>query len=134
MERRTIDLVTTWIRRLALPMILVAWLTGGGDAAIGALGGAVLALANWTVIRRIALEVVTASDAARARMAFLLVVKTGVIGALVMLFARVFDATGLLLGVSAMVVGVLAGAMHAHVRWHRASEAPACAAAARGGE
>jgi hypothetical protein len=114
MEARTLDRMTTWITGAAIPIVLAS-LLASVDTAIGAAAGAALAVINWRVIRGIAGAVVRANDAARARMMLLLVGKTGLVLALVALFVRVFDATGLLLGVSAMVIGVLGGAIHTHV-------------------
>ena len=72
-----------------------------------------LAMFNWLVIRWVASAIVRRGERGFALMA-VLVAKIGFVlaGAAVML--RIFDATGLILGVSALVTGLFGGALQLH--------------------
>jgi hypothetical protein len=140
MEHRILDVITAWIGGLALPLVLFASVVGGFEAGIGAVAGVGLAVLDWAVIRRIALTVGATGGVRCMRWLVLWVGKTVAVMALVLACAAVFDATGLVLGVSAMVIGIFAGAVHAHARGHGGAEpergtvGPAAMARARGVE
>ncbi len=114
MERRIIDTITIWTGAFALPLIAFAYLSGGLERASGAAAGAALAFVNWLVIRFVAAGLMRRGDRSRGTLMSVLVAKIGFVlaGAAVML--RVFDPTGLVIGVSVLVLGMFGGALHAH--------------------
>lgn len=113
MEHRIIDTITRWVGGSTLPLVLIALVTGGVDRMLGAVAGASLAMFNWLVIRWVTSAIVRRGERGFGLMA-VLVAKIGFVlaGAAVML--RIFDATGLVLGVSALVTGLFGGALHLH--------------------
>lgn len=113
MEHRIVDMITRWVGGSTLPLVLIAFVSGGVDRMLGAVAGASLAMFNWLVIRWVVTEIVRRGERGFGLMA-VLVAKIGFVlaGAAVML--RIFDATGLILGVSALVTGLFGGALHLH--------------------
>lgn len=113
MEHRIIDTITRWVGGSTLPLVLIALASGGVERMLGAVAGASLAMFNWLVIRWVASAIVRRGERGFALMA-VLVAKIGFVlaGAAVML--RIFDATGLILGVSALVTGLFGGALQLH--------------------
>ncbi|MDQ3033244.1 MAG: hypothetical protein M3Y87_12570 [Myxococcota bacterium] len=123
MERRIIDTITIWTGAVALPLIVLAYLSGGVERASGAAAGASLAFVNWLVLRWVMAGLVRRHGGAalpggqavgQGTLMAVLVAKIGFVlaGAAVML--RVFEPTGLVIGVSALVLGMFGGALHAH--------------------
>ncbi len=115
MERQTIEWITKWVVGLSLPLILVAFLLGGRDVAIGAVAGAALSVANWMALRWMVHRILVANDRARAVLMLLLVAKMGLVLGLVALMLRFVDAMGFTIGMGALVLGVLVGALQAHL-------------------
>jgi hypothetical protein len=115
MESTTVQRITQWIRGLALGAVGIAFACGGLECAIGAAAGGALALGNWLAIRWLAGAVLRGSDRMRARLTSLVVFKTITVMTLAAVLVRLFDPTGLVLGVSAFVLGLLAGALHDHI-------------------
>lgn len=114
MERRIIDTITIWTGAFVLPLVAIAYLSGGIERASGAAAGAALAFVNWLVLRFVAAGLMRRGDRGHGTLMSVLVAKIGFVlaGAAVML--RVFDPTGLLIGVSVLVLGMFGGALHAH--------------------
>jgi hypothetical protein len=115
MERRTIERITKWVTGLALPLILVAYLLGGSDAAIGAAAGALLAVANWMGLRWLVTKMIVAGDRARAILTLLLVAKMGAVLGIAALLLQYVDAMGFTIGMGALVLGVVIGAVQGHL-------------------
>lgn len=113
MEHRIIDTITRWVGGSTLPLVLIAFATGGVERMLGAVAGASLAMFNWLVIRWVVSGIVRRGERGFGLTA-VLVAKIGFVlaGAAVML--RIFDATGLVLGVSALVTGLFGGALQLH--------------------
>jgi hypothetical protein len=118
MERKAIERMTAWMRGLVLPIVLVAFLSFGADAAIGAAIGGAIALANWAVITWVARRLLALEgfEGRQQMVAGLLLVKVLGVLAILAIAMRLFDVRGLLLGVSTMFLGVVAGAIHTQVR------------------
>lgn len=115
METKTIERITRWVAGLALPLVLVAFVVLGTDAGIGALAGAALSVANWMALRWLVQKIMAAGDRARAVLMLLLVVKMGAVLALASVLLRLVDGLGFTIGMGALVLGVLIGALHGHL-------------------
>lgn len=115
MERQTIERITKWVAGLSLPLIVVAFLLGGVEVAIGAAAGAALSVGNWMALRWMVHRILVASDRARAVLMLLLVVKMGLVLVLSAVLLRFVDAMGFTIGMGALVLGVLFGALQGHL-------------------
>lgn len=115
MERQTIERITKWVAGLTLPLIFVAFFAFGLEAAIGAVAGAAVSVANWMALRWLVNKILVASDRARAVLMLLLVTKMGVVLGLVALLLRFVDGVGFTIGLGALVLGVLLGALQGHL-------------------
>jgi hypothetical protein len=115
MEKRTIERITKWVAGLALPLILVAFLGFGTDAGIGAIAGAALSVANWMALRWLVGKIMAAGDRARAVLVLLLVVKMAAVLVAASILLRWVDGIGFTIGMGALVLGVLIGALHGHL-------------------
>lgn len=114
MEARALELMTRWIRGMALPLAIVAFVWRGPNGALGSLAGSALAIGNWALVCWFCETLLRRGEAGGARLMVLLAAKSGFVCMVASILLRVFDPTGLLLGVSAMVLGIVGGALHAH--------------------
>lgn len=117
MERRIIDTITLWTGAVALPLVVLAYLSGGLERGSAAAAGASLAFGNWLVLRWVMAGLLRrhgGGGVGQGTLMAVLVAKIGFVlaGAAVML--RIFEPTGLVIGVSALVLGMFGGALHAH--------------------
>lgn len=115
MEKRTIERITKWVAGLALPLILVAFVGFGNDAGVGAIAGAALSVANWMALRWLVEKIMAAGDRARAVLVLLLVVKMAAVLVVASILLRWVDGIGFTIGMGALVLGVLIGALHGHL-------------------
>ena len=113
MEHRIVDTITRWVGASTLPLVVIAFAFGGLERGLGAVAGAALALINWLVIRWVVLAIVRRGERGFA-LTSVLVAKIGFVLAGAAILLRIFDATGLILGVSALVTGLFGGALHLH--------------------
>lgn len=113
MEHRIIDTISRWVGGSTLPLVMIAFASGGVECMLGAVAGASLAVFNWTVMRWVASALVSRGDRGVGLMV-VLVAKIGFVLAGAAVLLRIFDATGLILGVSALVTGLFGGALHLH--------------------
>lgn len=97
-----------------LPLVAIAFVFGGLERASAAAAGAALVMVNWLVLRWVAMGLVRRGDRRPIALTSVLVAKIlfVLVGAAVLL--RFFEPTGLLIGVSALVLGMFGGALHAH--------------------
>jgi hypothetical protein len=115
LERRIIDTITRWTAGIVLPLVVIAFLTGGLERASGAAAGAALVMINWGVLRWVAMGLLRRGDRRPLALTSVLIAKMGFVLAGAAVLVRVFDATGLLIGVSALVLGMFGGALLAHL-------------------
>ena len=115
MDTRILDRITQHIAVLALPMVLVALWLGGMPSAIGALAGSALAFVNWLAFRFLLRMLMRVSEKAKSVLMILLVAKMGLVLFLASALVRVFDPLGVLLGMGALVLGILGGTIHAQM-------------------
>ena len=103
--------ITHVVAVAGVAMVIVAYLMWGTDAALGAFGGALVALANWGVIRWVSTRVTDQHVTGRGRLFGLLAVKTAALmGVCWLLLARVgLDPKGFMVGISALVLGIIVG-------------------------
>ena len=99
---------------MVLPLVALAFAFGGLERAAGAAAGAALVMVNWMVLRWVAMGLVRRGDRRPLALTSVLVAKIlfVLVGAAVLL--RFFEPTGLVIGVSALVLGMFGGALHAH--------------------
>jgi hypothetical protein len=92
----------------------VATAIGGLSMGIAAELGGALAVANWIAMRWVAHRILVANDKGRLVYATLLALKMGALLAItwVILSTGWVDPTGFTIGLSGLVLGVLAGAFH----------------------
>ncbi|UJR80090.1 hypothetical protein [Sandaracinus amylolyticus] len=113
MEHRIVDTITRWVGASTLPLVVIAFVGGGFERGLGAIAGASLAVLNWLVIRWVVMAIVRRGERGFGLTA-VLVAKIGFVLAGAAILLRIFDATGLILGVSALVTGLFGGALHLH--------------------
>lgn len=107
-------MITNWTGALALPLVAIAFVGGGLERATGAVAGTALAIFNWLVIRWVVMGLLHRGEQNQGVWMSALVAKIGFVLASAAVMLRVFDATGLMIGTSAIVLGIFSGALHAH--------------------
>lgn len=107
-------MITNWTGALVLPLIVFAFVSGGLERATGATAGAALAIFNWLVIRWVVTGLIDRAERSQTVWMSVLVAKIGFVLASAAVMLRVFDPTGLVIGTSAIVLGIFCGALHAH--------------------
>ena len=103
--------ITQVVAVAGVAMVIVAYLLWGADAALGAFGGALVAMANWGVIRWVSTRVTDQHVTGRGRLFGLLGVKTAALmGVCWLLLTRVgLDPKGFMVGIGALVIGITVG-------------------------
>jgi len=106
------DRIALGVVASGLLLTLVTFALFGGQAAAGALAGALVALGNWMLIRWVARRVARPGSTKRATMV-LFGFKTVTLMTLCwILVVRVgLDAKGFMIGISALVLGIVLGPM-----------------------
>ncbi len=126
MDRRSLDLITLYVVALAALGSAGAWLVLGSTVGTGAVTGAGLSLANWLALRWLLGRVIASGSRSKGGLMALLVIKmlvlVTVVGLLVL--RAVVSPVGLAIGLSALVVGLFAGAMHSRSSMSVAGEEP----------
>lgn len=113
MHARILETISRWSALLALPLVAIALAAGGLDVAIGAVAGAALAIVNLRILAWVVSVLARTGERAGPRLSLVLVTKTGFVLMMASVLVRIFDPTGLILGVSVLVLGVIAGVVHA---------------------
>jgi len=110
---RTIDRITTYVAAFGVLLSVVAFGVST-EVGIGALAGATIAIGDWLVTRLVGARLLAAGDRGRTVLSLVLVSKmTLVLGACgAVLWSGRVSALGFVIGISAMVVGVVAGGVH----------------------
>jgi hypothetical protein len=110
---RTIDRITTYVAAFGV-LLSVAAFAVSTEVGIGALAGATIAIADWLVTRLVGARLLSGGDRGRTMLSLVLVSKmTLVLGACAaVLWSGHVSALGFVIGISAMVVGVIAGGVH----------------------
>ncbi len=116
-ERQTIRRITLYVVGASVFLTAVVTAFGGLSMGFGAAVGAALAVANWFAMRWVGHRIMVASDKGRLVYGTLLALKMGVLLAIawLILSTGVVDPTGFTIGLSGLVLGILAGAFHTAV-------------------
>jgi hypothetical protein len=112
----TIDRITSYVAGLGALLTAGAFMVST-SAGIGALAGAAVSIADFLIIRFVAARMMVAGEKARAILSLVLVGKmTLLLGvcAAILFYGRV-NAFGFMVGIGAMVLGVLLGGIHEHL-------------------
>jgi hypothetical protein len=110
---RTIDRITTYVAAFGVLLSVVAFGVST-EVGIGALAGATIAIGDWLVTRMVGARLLSGGDRGRTMLSLVLVSKMSlVLGACAaVLWSGHVSALGFILGISAMVAGVVAGGVH----------------------
>lgn len=124
MERRSLDLITTYVAMLGALASAGAWLALGTSVGIGALVGSGLAIANWLGLRWLLTRLLASGTRSKTGFMVLLGVKTLAFMAIVSLLVvrGTVSPLGLVIGLSALVIGLVAGALHGRPADHATGE------------
>jgi len=114
LDTNTMRRITGYVVGASALLVLVALVVGGLDMAIAALVGGIFSVSNWTAMRWVAQRLLVANDKGRAVWGTLLALKMGI--SLVVVWAILstgsFDPIGFVIGLSGLVLGILAGTFH----------------------
>src|ERR1700690_3136301 len=115
MDEKAFHRVTPVIAIAGVLITAACHLFGGWHTALGAIGGTVLALANWQSIRWVVRRIATGSTQRRAAVTMGLGPKLAALAACVYIALQMFhlDAVGLCAGLSSLVVGLLVATLGA---------------------
>ena len=108
-----IDRITTYVAAFGVLLSAVAFVVSV-DVGIGALAGATIAIGAWLVTRLLAARLLAAGDRGRTLVSLALVSKMALVllaCAAVLSTGRV-NVLGFIIGISAMVIGVVVGGLH----------------------
>ncbi len=111
----TIDRITLYVAGLGAMLTAGAFMVSA-SVGVGALVGAAVSLADFLVIRWVAARMMAVGEKARAILSLVLVLKMSVLlgGCAAILFTGRVDPFGFMVGIGAMVLGVLFGGVHEH--------------------
>jgi hypothetical protein len=114
LERSTLRRITLYVVGASVLLTLVATAIGGLEMGFGAAVGGALAVANFVAMRWVAHRILTANDKGRLVYATLLALKMSALLAITWLILSTgwVDPTGFTIGLSGLVLGILAGAFH----------------------
>lgn len=112
--RRTLRRITAYVVGSSVLLAAAAFLLGGTTMGLGAIVGAGLGMANWLAMRWVGGKLLVANDRGRLvwggllgfKMLAMLVIAWGVLA------SGVVDPAGFTLGLSGLVLGILAGGFH----------------------
>ncbi len=110
---KIIDRITTYVAAFGVLLSTLAFVVSY-EAGIGALVGAAIAVGDWLVTRFLGARLLAAGERARSILSLALVSKMSlVLGACgVVLWSGRFSPLGFMIGISAMVLGVIVGGLH----------------------
>lgn len=113
-ERRTLQRLTVYVLGASALLTIAAFGVGGADVGLGALVGAAFGSLNWMGMRWLAQRLMTANEKGRAVWGAMLVAKMALtLGATWLILATgVVEPLGFMIGLSGLVLGLLAGAFH----------------------
>lgn len=111
-----IDRITTYVVVLGVLLTVGAFLVSS-SVGVGALAGAAVSIGDFLVIRWVAARMMRAGEKARTILSLLLVGKMSLLlgACAAILFYGHVDAVGFMVGIGAMVLGVLGGGVHEHL-------------------
>lgn len=114
MQRRSLDLITTYVATLGALASAGTWLALGTNVGVGAVVGSALAVGNWLGLRWLLTRLLASGTQSKAGFMVLLGLKTLVFMTIVSLLVvrATVSPLGLVIGLSALVVGLVAGALH----------------------
>lgn len=110
---KIIDRITTYVAAFGVLLSASAFVLSV-EVGTGALVGAAIAIGDWLVTRFLGRKIVGAPEGARSMLSLALVLKMGaVLGACaVVLWSGRVSALGFMIGIGAMVLGVIVGGLH----------------------
>jgi hypothetical protein len=113
-DKRTLRRLTVYVLGASAILTALGFVVGGAELGFGALAGAIFGSLNWIAMRYVAERLMVASAKGKAVWGTLLVVKmTLTLGVTWGVLATgVVDPIGFAIGLSGLVLGLLAGAMH----------------------
>ncbi len=114
LDSHTMRRITGYVVGASALLALVALMLGGLDMAIAAVVGGAFSVANWSAMRWVANRILVANDKGRAVWGTLLALKMGISLFVVwaILSTGVIDPIGFVIGLSGLVLGILAGTFH----------------------
>lgn len=122
--QRTAARATLWIAAMGLPLAAVAFALRGVPGAVGAVAGTALAVGNWLALRWLVAQMLGVAPTAR-RAGVALFLKTALLCTVAAAMAPFVDRIGFSVGLSALVLGALAGAVHGHLLGETRGDGPA---------
>ncbi len=114
LEHHTLRRITLYVVGASVFLTAVTTAIGGLWMGLGAAVGAALAVANWLAMRWVGHRILVANDKGRIVYSTLLALKMSALLAITWLILSTgkVDPTGFTIGLSGLVLGVLAGAFH----------------------
>ena len=111
---KTFRRITLWVVASSVALTVLTFVAFGADRGFGAAIGGLVAVINWLGMRWVGGRLLKASDKGKAIWGTLLAVKMGAILGVVwaILSTGHVDAMGFAIGMSGLVLGILAGAFH----------------------
>lgn len=110
---RTIDRITTYVAAFGVLLSVLAFFVST-EVGIGALAGASIAIGDWLFTRLLGAKLLAAGDRGRTVLSLALVSKMAlVLGACgAVLWTNRISPLGFMIGIGAMVLGVIVGGLH----------------------
>ena len=110
---KIIDRITTYVAAFGVLLTALAF-ARSVDVGIGALVGSTIAIADWLVTRFLGARILAAGERGRTLLSLALVSKMAlVLGACgFVLWSNRVSPLGLMIGIGAMVLGVIVGGLH----------------------
>lgn len=113
-DAKTLGRITGYVVATSLALSVVAGLLGGLSLGVAAAVGGGFSIANWLAMRWIGRRLLVANDKGRAVWGTLLVAKLfiSLLAVWAILSTGVIDPIGFVVGLSGLVLGILAGTFH----------------------
>lgn len=113
-ERHTLQRITLYVVGSSVLLTALAFVVGGVTMGVGAVVGGTLAVLNWLAMRWVGQRLLVASDKGRIVWGTLLGLKMALLLAItwMILSTGLVDPIGFTVGLSALMLGALAGAFH----------------------
>lgn len=110
---KTIDRITTYVAAFGVLLSVLAFFVST-EVGIGALAGSAIAIGDWLATRFLGARILAAGDRARTVLSLALVSKMAlVLGACgAVLWTNRVSPLGFMIGIGAMVLGVVVGGLH----------------------
>ena len=114
LDSNTMRRITGYVVGASALLVLLAFVLGGLEMAIAALVGGLFSVVNWSAMRWVAKRILVANDKGRAVWGTLLALKMGLSLFVVwaILSTGVVNPIGFVIGLSGLVLGILAGTFH----------------------